>query len=127
MVTEWGMSDKLGTVLYNNDSQEVFLGHSVAQSKNVSDATAKLIDDEVRSIIDEATNKCKDILTENIEQVHIIAKGLLEYETLSGVEINDLIKGIKPSRDDLDNDIDTPKNTAPSVPKTGGSATAPAN
>ncbi len=127
MVTEWGMSEKLGTVLYNNDSQEVFLGHSVAQSKNVSDATAKLIDDEVRSIIDEATNKCKQILSDNIEQVHIIAKGLLEYETLSGEEINDLIKGIKPSRDDLDNDTDTPKNTAPSVPKTGGSATAPAN
>ena len=54
-------------------------------------------------------------------------KGLLEYETLSGDEIKDLIKGIKPTRDDFDNDINTPKKPATSVPKTGGSATAPAN
>ena len=59
--------------------------------------------------------------------MHIVAKGLLEYETLSGDEIKDLIKGIKPTRDDLDNDINTPKKPATSVPKTGGSATAPAN
>ena len=64
---------------------------------------------------------------DNIEQLHIVAKGLLEYETLSGDEIKDLIKGIKPSRDDFENDLDTPKKQAPSVPKTGGSATAPVN
>ena len=59
--------------------------------------------------------------------MHIVAKGLLEYETLSGDEIKDLIKGIKPTRDDFDNDINTPKKSITSVPKTGGSATAPAN
>ena len=127
MITEWGMSEKLGRLRYNSDSEEVFLGHSVAQSKNLSDSTAKLIDEEVRFLAEEAENNCRTILQDNIEELHIVAKGLLEYETLSGDEIKDLIKGIKPSRDDFDNTIDKPKNTAPSVPKTGGSAAAPAN
>ncbi len=127
MITEWGMSEKLGRLRYNSDSEEVFLGHSVAQSKNLSDSTAKLIDEEVRFLAEEAENNCRKILQDNIEELHIVAKGLLEYETLSGDEIKDLIKGIKPSRDDFDNTIDKPKNTAPSVPKTGGSAAAPAN
>ncbi len=127
MITEWGMSEKLGRLRYNNDSEEVFLGHSVAQSKNLSDSTAKLIDEEVRFLAEEAENNCRKILQDNIEELHIVAKGLLEYETLSGEEIKDLIKGIKPTRDDFDNDINTPKKPATSVPKTGGSATAPAN
>ncbi len=127
MITEWGMSEKLGRLRYNNDSEEVFLGHSVAQSKNLSDSTAKIIDEEVRFLAEEAENNCRKILQDNIEELHIVAKGLLEYETLSGDEIKDLIKGIKPTRDDLDNDINTPKKPATSVPKTGGSAPAPAN
>ena len=127
MITEWGMSEKLGRLRYNSDSEEVFLGHSVAQSKNLSDSTAKLIDEEVRSLAEEAENNCRKILQDNIEELHIVAKGLLEYETLSGNEIKDLIKGIKPTRDDFDNDINTPKKPATSVPKTGGSAPAPAN
>jgi len=127
MITEWGMSEKLGRLRYNNDSEEVFLGHSVAQSKNLSDSTAKLIDEEVRSLAEEAENNCRKILQDNIEELHIVAKGLLEYETLSGDEIKDLIKGIKPTRDDFDNDINKPKKPATSVPKTGGSAPAPAN
>ncbi len=127
MITEWGMSEKLGRLRYNSDSEEVFLGHSVAQSKNLSDSTAKLIDEEVRSLAEEAENNCRKILQDNIEELHIVAKGLLEYETLSGDEIKDLIKGIKPTRDDFDNDVNTPKKPATSVPKTGGSAAAPAN
>ncbi len=127
MITEWGMSEKLGRLRYNNDSEEVFLGHSVAQSKNLSDSTAKLIDEEVRSLAEEAESNCRKILQDNIEELHIVAKGLLEYETLSGDEIKDLIKGIKPTRDDFDNDTNTPKKPATSVPKTGGSATAQAN
>jgi cell division protease FtsH len=105
----------------------VFLGHSVAQSKNVSEDTAKIIDSEVKRLVEEAKTKAKKILTDNIDQLHIIAKGLLEYETLTGDEIKDLLNGIKPSRDDLDGDIDKPTKTSPSVPKTGGSAHAPAN
>jgi cell division protease FtsH len=127
MITEWGMSEKLGRLRYNSDSEEVFLGHSVAQSKNLSDSTAKLIDEEVRSLAEEAENNCRKILQDNIEELHIVAKGLLEYETLSGDEIKDLIKGIKPTRDDFDNNINKPKKPATSVPKTGGSAPAPAN
>ena len=127
MITEWGMSEKLGRLRYNSDSEEVFLGHSVAQSKNLSDSTAKLIDEEVRSLAEEAENNCRKILQDNIEELHIVAKGLLEYETLSGDEIKDLIKGIKPTRDDFDNDLNTPKKPATSVPKTGGSASATAN
>ena len=123
MITEWGMSEKLGNLKYNSDSEEVFLGHSVAQSKNLSDSTAKLIDDEVRLLADEADKHCRKILQDNIEELHIVAKGLLKYETLSGDEIKDLIKGINPSRDDFDDKptapVQTPKT---SVPKTGGTS-----
>ena len=119
MVTEWGMSEKLGRLRYNNDSEEVFLGHSVSQSKNNSDATAKIIDDEIRFLAEEAEENCKKILEENIDQLHIVAKGLLEYETLTGDEINDLVKGIKPNRDDFDNDLSTGQPSTPSVPKAG--------
>tara|TARA_Y100000590_G_scaffold468233_1_gene650193 strand:- start:15276 stop:17192 length:1917 start_codon:yes stop_codon:yes gene_type:complete len=120
MVTEWGMSEKLGRLRYNNDSEEVFLGHSVAQSKNLSDATAKIIDEEVRKFVDEAENKCRKILTDNINELHIVAKGLLEYETLSGNEIKDLIKGIPPVRDDFDdkdlnNDETNPSGSVPNI------------
>tara|TARA_Y200000002_G_scaffold374160_1_gene374443 strand:- start:1919 stop:3820 length:1902 start_codon:yes stop_codon:yes gene_type:complete len=127
MITEFGFSDKLGFIRYSSNQEEVFLGHSVAQSKNVSDDTAKIIDSEVKRLVEEAKTKAKKILTDNIDQLHIIAKGLLEYETLTGDEIKDLLNGIKPSRDDLDGDVDKPTKTSPSVPKTGGSATAPAN
>ncbi len=125
MVTEWGFSDKLGFIRYSNNQEEVFLGHSVTQSKNVSDETAKIIDAEVKRLIDEAKDKAKKILTNNIDQLHIIAKGLLEYETLTGDEIKDLLKGIKPSRDEFGdgNSPNTP-TPRPSVPKTGES-TAP--
>jgi cell division protease FtsH len=123
MITEWGMSKKLGNLRYNSDSEEVFLGHSVAQSKNLSDSTAKLIDDEIRYLADEADKNCRKILNDNIEELHIVAKGLLEYETLSGDEIKDLIKGIKPSRDDFDDNPSTPLQTPKtSVPKTGGTS-----
>ena len=119
MITEWGMSETLGKIRYNNDSEEIFLGHSVAQSKNISDATAKLIDEEIRKIVDAAEKKCRKILTDNVDELHIVAKGLLEYETLTGEEIKDLIKGVRPSRDDFDNDPDTIKPPTPtSVPKT---------
>ena len=119
MITEWGMSETLGKIRYNNDSEEVFLGHSVAQSKNISDATAKLIDEEIRKIVDEAEKNCRKILTDNVDELHIVAKGLLEYETLTGEEIKDLIKGVRPSRDDFDNDPGSIKpSTVTSVPKT---------
>jgi cell division protease FtsH len=105
MVTEWGMSEKLGFLAYGAaDQQEVFLGHSVTQTKNLSDATAKIIDDETRRIIDEAYTDASTILTKNKSELETVARGLLEYETLSGDEIISLIQGnvlskIKPGDD----------------------------
>ncbi len=117
MVTRLGMSDELGTISYDNNNEEVFLGHSVSQSKNISEETANLIDKEVRRLVDEATVKCRQILTDHIDELHIVAKGLIEYETLTLAEMKDLIKGILPSRDDFDDGGSETKIT-PSVPKT---------
>ncbi|WP_028466886.1 MULTISPECIES: ATP-dependent zinc metalloprotease FtsH [Nisaea] len=93
MVTEWGLSDKLGFLAYSQDQQEVFLGHSVTQQKNVSDATAKVIDEEIRRIVDGAYSDARRILEENYNELETLAKGLLEYETLSGDEIKALLAG----------------------------------
>ena len=100
MVTQMGHSDKLGRVRYTGNQEEVFLGHSVTQSKNISEETARIIDQEVIRLVEEAETKARKILNENIKDLHTIAKGLLEYETLTGEEIQNLIKGIKPKRDD---------------------------
>ena len=93
MVTEWGMSKKLGPLRYQENQDEVFLGHSVARTTNMSDQTAKLIDSEIRALVDIAIENCWKILDEHEDELHIIAKGLLEYETLSGDEIDSLLKG----------------------------------
>jgi len=92
MVMEFGMSDKLGRVRYNANEQEIFLGHSVAQQQNVSEATAQVIDSEVRRLIEEAETKARDILHNRIDDLHKIAQALLEYETLSGDEIQALLR-----------------------------------
>ncbi|HEX3863750.1 MAG TPA: ATP-dependent zinc metalloprotease FtsH [Stellaceae bacterium] len=93
MVTEFGFSEKLGPLRYSENEEEVFLGHSVTQRKNVSDATAKVIDDEIRRIVDEAEGSARAMLTGHLEELHLLAKGLLEYETLSADEIRRLIRG----------------------------------
>ena len=78
-----------------------------------------MIDEEIRELAENAENQCRKILQDNLEQLHIVAKGLLEYETLTGDEIKDLLKGIKPSRDDFDNDPNSSSiSPDPSVPKT---------
>ena len=87
MVTEWGMSDKLGFLMYGEPTQEVFLGHSVTQHRNISESTAKIVDEEVRRIIDSCYSRAVRILKEHSDQLHTLAKALLEYETLSGQEI----------------------------------------
>ncbi|MCQ4162858.1 ATP-dependent zinc metalloprotease FtsH [Roseomonas sp. GC11] len=114
MVTEWGMSDKLGMIAYGDNSQEVFLGHSVTQSKNVSEATAREIDSEVRSIIDEAYARAKHTLQTNLEELHALAKGLLEYETLSGDEIRQVIKGEPVVRNRPDEPTSSGRGSVPS-------------
>jgi cell division protease FtsH len=93
MVTEFGFSDKLGPLRYAENEEEVFLGHSVTQRKNVSDATAKVIDDEIRTIVDAGERTAREILTAHLDELHSLAKGLLEYETLSADEIRRVIKG----------------------------------
>jgi cell division protease FtsH len=102
MVTEFGMSDKLGRVRYNANEQEIFLGHSVAQQQNVSEATAQMIDSEVRGLIEEGETYARKILTEKIDDLHTIAKALLEFETLSGEEVKALLRGESIRRDDAD-------------------------
>jgi cell division protease FtsH len=93
MVTEWGMSKKLGPLHYGADQQEVFLGHSVTQSKNMSDATAEIVDSEVRVIVDRAYQRAETILTEHADQLERLAQALLEYETLSGDDIKIVLDG----------------------------------
>jgi len=120
MVTEWGMSEKLGSIRYTENEEEVFLGHSVTQRKNVSDATAKLIDEEIRRIIDDGETTARSVLTQRIDELHAIAKGLLEYETLSGDEVRSLIKGESITRDIGSDDQPRPTPRRSSIPPTGG-------
>jgi cell division protease FtsH len=96
MVIEWGMSDKLGFLSYAGDgAQEVFLGHATSGAQNVSIETAKVIDAEIRAIIDRAYARGRKILEEHRNELEILAQGLLEHETLSGEEIQQLLDGQK--------------------------------
>ena len=116
MVMEWGMSDRLGRVRYNGNEQEVFLGHSVTQTKNISDETAKLIDEEIRNLIHAGEEKAKKILTDNIDKLHAVAKALLDFETISGEEVSAIMRGDKIIR----RDDDSSKGSAgPAVPTAG--------
>ena len=121
MVTEWGMSDKLGFLAYNADEQEVFLGRSVSQQKNVSDATASIIDAETRRIVDEAYDEAMKILRKHDDELERLAQGLLEYETLNGDEIKIIVEGGTLSREDPADEVDTPraKRKRASIPGTG--------
>jgi cell division protease FtsH len=117
MITEWGMSEKLGMIAYGDNSQEVFLGHSVTQNKNVSEATAREIDAEIKEIIDRAYAKAKRLLTENIEELHRLARGLLEHETLTGDEIRTVLRGEPVIRKVVDEPA--PETRRASVPTSG--------
>jgi len=93
MVTKWGMSDKVGPVEYAQPEGESFLGYSSSQPVRMSNSTAQLIDDEIKAIVEGGLTKAKQVLTEHIDQLHLLAGALLEYETLSGDEIKRLIAG----------------------------------
>ncbi|MBL4601798.1 MAG: ATP-dependent zinc metalloprotease FtsH, partial [Emcibacteraceae bacterium] len=122
MVTQWGMSDKLGPLEYGENQQEIFLGHSVTQSQNISNDTAKIIDEEIRALVDGAYKKAKKILTDNLDDLHVLGKGLLEYETLSGEEIKDLLAGksIQKDVDDDDKEGQAPTGSVPPTKKSKG-------
>jgi cell division protease FtsH len=115
MVTEYGMSEKLGPLRYSENEEEVFLGHSVTQRKNVSDETAKLIDQEVRRIVEEGEAKAREILSRNIDNLHIVAKALLEYETLTGEEVKALMRGEKIRQQTNDPTSNKPRSSVPTA------------
>ena len=123
MVTKWGYSDALGIVEYGENQEEVFLGHSVARNQNVSEHTAKIIDAEVKRLTQGGYDEAKRIMTEKLEDLHTLAKSLLEYETLSGDEIIAVLKGIRPRRDDPD--PIAPPGPRSSVPLAPRPASAP--
>lgn len=120
MVTEWGMSEKLGMVAYGGNGQEVFLGHSVTKNKNVSEETAREIDNEVRKLIDAAYDRARSLLLEHIDQLHRLGSAMLEYETLTGEEIRQVLRGEKIERVVVDDPM--PENRRPSVPPSAPSA-----
>ncbi|TMK07827.1 MAG: cell division protein FtsH, partial [Alphaproteobacteria bacterium] len=101
MVTRWGLSEELGTVSYGENQDEVFLGMSVSRTQNASEATVQKIDSEIRRLVEEGYNQATKILTEKRADLEALAKGLLEYETLTGDEIIDLLKGKKPNRESV--------------------------
>ncbi|HVI31966.1 ATP-dependent zinc metalloprotease FtsH [Phenylobacterium sp.] len=114
MVTKWGFSDRLGAVEYGENQEEVFLGHSVARNQNVSEETAKIIDEEVRRLVESGEKEARRILTEKMEDLHTLARSLLEYETLTGEEITNALKGVPPVREEAD--ARRPTGPAVSVP-----------
>jgi cell division protease FtsH len=101
MVTRWGLSQELGTVSYGENQDEVFLGMSVSRTQNASEATVQKIDGEIKRLVEEGYQEATKILTEKRADLEALAKGLLEYETLSGDEIMDLLKGKKPNRESV--------------------------
>ncbi len=125
MVTEWGLSEKLGFLAYSADEQELFLGRSVAQQKNISDATAAVIDAEIRHISDSAYTDAEAVLKKHKKELERVAQALLEYETLSGDEIKIVAEGGSIARNDSsDAESDTPRTKSrTSIP--GGRRKAP--
>jgi cell division protease FtsH len=97
MVTKWGLSDKLGPLTYAEEEGEVFLGRSVTQHKNVSDETAHIIDEEIRSFIDRNYERSRKILTEKTDILHLMADALIKYETIDKDQIDEIMNGKEPS------------------------------
>jgi len=98
MVTEFGMSDKMGPIAYEEPDGQIFLGSMMTKTKNISDETALDVDREIHRIVTEAFERAKQILNEKREDLETLAQGLIEYETLTGAEIKDLLAGKKPNR-----------------------------
>lgn len=108
MVTRWGLSERLGPLTYGEEEGEVFLGHTVAKRKDISDETAHVIDEEIRSIVDRNYALAKQVLTNNMDKLHVMAEALLKFETISTEQIKDVMEGRVP-REPNDNS-DTPQS-----------------
>ena len=119
MVTEYGMSDKLGRLRYVDNQEEIFLGHSVARSQTISGETAKMIDQEIRRLIEEAEETARKVLDAHMEDLHKLSKGLLEYETLSGDEVQAILRGETIDRSDATGPSGGDSGRRSSVPSSG--------
>ncbi len=117
MVCEYGMSDKLGPLSYGQNEEEIFLGREITQHKNISDDTSRLIDEEIRRIVEENYQRAKDILTDKMEVLHAMAKALLERETLDAEEVEGLVKGLPPEEVLKPMPAPKPKKPKPSLDK----------
>ncbi|WP_196240408.1 ATP-dependent zinc metalloprotease FtsH [Dyella choica] len=115
MVTKWGLSNELGPVTYGEEEDEVFLGRSVTQHKNVSNETARKIDEVVRDILDRAYGRSMQLLTENIDKLHMMADALLQYETIDARQIDDIMAGRVPGPP-ADWSKTTPSSSVPPPP-----------
>jgi cell division protease FtsH len=122
MVTRWGLSEELGTIAYGENQEEVFLGYSVARQQNISEATVQKIDAEIRRLVEDGYQEAQTILTEKRGDLETLAKGLLEFETLTGDEIKDLILGKRPVRESVIEPA-TPRNST--VPTAGAGRNRP--
>ncbi|WP_420480163.1 ATP-dependent zinc metalloprotease FtsH [Brevundimonas sp. FT23028] len=121
MVTRWGFSEKLGTVAYGENQEEVFLGHSVSRTQNISEETARIIDEEVKRLVTQGWDEARKILTTKAEDHEKLSQALLEYETLSGDEIRDLLeKGLAPNRDENNFPNSGPSVSVPITPVSDG-------
>ena len=115
MVTKWGLSERLGPLTYSEDDGEVFLGRSVTRHKNVSDETAHVIDEEIRSIIDCNYRRAEQLLRDNLDKLHTMAEALIKYETIDSEQIDDIMAG-RPPREPTDSNADSdPPSTGSSV------------
>ena len=124
MVTKWGLSDKLGPLSYSKDEEEIFLGRSVTQHKQVSDTTVNIIDQEVRQIIDQSYDEANSILVSNVKRLHKMAEALIKYETLDEEQIKDIMNDKEPRPPDgwnIDDESEDDDHSEDS--KIGGQAT----
>src|SRR5438445_629494 len=126
MVTRWGLSEALGTVAYGENQEEVFLGYSVSRQQNISEATVQKIDAEIKRLVEAGYDESMQILTEKRADLEVLARGLLEYETLSGDEIKDLLAGRPPVREGISEPPPPRSSAVPTAgkgrprPETGG-------
>ncbi|TDI59941.1 MAG: ATP-dependent metallopeptidase FtsH/Yme1/Tma family protein [Alphaproteobacteria bacterium] len=125
MVTQWGMSDKMGPLAYGDNETEIFLGHSIAQTQNMSEETVKLIDSEIRRFVDDAYEFTRKVLREKSADLETIAQALIEYETLTGDELRALLDGEDIQRDQDPDDEPAVVRTPQTVPTTGKSKRPP--
>lgn len=117
MVTKWGFSERLGPLVYNEEEGEVFLGHSIGKRKEVSDDTAHIIDEEVRVIIDRNYQRAQQLLGDNIEKLHMMARALEKYETIDAQQIDDIMSGKVPREPEGWTDTSSQDKTPPPTAK----------